>query len=284
MTAPTAQPHQLQCLELWGGSGATDQAASVPGIDVYVSSRPYHGDTAGGDVYLVSMCGAGNITRFVLADVAGHGESVSEVATKLRRLMRKYINTPDQSKLTRAINREFQGGLFATAVLATYFAPTDHLIVVNAGHPSPLHYRAGDGSWAVLGPTEVSSREVGISNLPLGIIEPTSYDQFAVKLEVGDIVVMFTDELIEASSPRGELLGVAGLVKIAESLDAADPAGLLRGLLERVDAYREGAESNDDQTVMVLHHNAADPPALAMSEKIRVLGRMLGIGTLDSAH
>lgn len=286
MAVPDTATHELRCLELWGGSGATDQSASVPGVDVYVSSRPYRGNASGGDVYLVSMCGAGQVARFVLADVAGHGDAVAEVAGKLRKLMRKHMNTPDQSSLTRSINREFQnelaGGLFATAVLATYFAPTDHLIVVNAGHPPPLYFRASSGEWSELGPTDTTSSDVGISNLPLGIIEPTNYDQFAVPLGVGDIVVMFTDELIEAAAPGGKLLGMAGLLKIAESLDPADPAGLLLGLLGRVDAHRGGVEPNDDQTVIVLHHNAADPPKLAMSEKVRVMGRMLGIGRLDT--
>ena len=54
---------------------AADQAVSVHGLDLYVFSRPFRDDVAGGDVYLVSMCGAGNIARILLTDVAGHGIS-----------------------------------------------------------------------------------------------------------------------------------------------------------------------------------------------------------------
>ena len=74
-----AEAHQLQCLEIWGGTTAVDEAVSVHGLDLYAFSRPFRDDASGGDVYLVSMCGAGNIARIMLADVAGHGTLVGSL-------------------------------------------------------------------------------------------------------------------------------------------------------------------------------------------------------------
>ena len=98
---------RLECMEIWGGNQAADNAVSVSGIDCWVISEPHGGDASGGDMHFVSTCGAGKIARFALADVAGHGLSVSDMAVKLRRLMRKHINRLDQTRFARDLNKEF---------------------------------------------------------------------------------------------------------------------------------------------------------------------------------
>ncbi len=287
----TAESHQLQCLEIWGGAAAVDEAVSVHGLDLYVFSRPFRDGVTGGDVYLVSMCGAGNIARIMLADVAGHGTTVGSLGRSLRMLMRKHITTADQTQLARELNREFtrssKQGRFATALLATYFAPTDHLIVVNAGHPPPLWYRSARQTWQLLEAPSPNTREtadesaVGVPNLPLGIIEPTPYAQFAVPLDPGDLVLLYTDALIETRDPRGELLGTCGLLELVRSMDASAFESLSGSIRDALGALRGGASPDDDLTVLVLHHNAADPPRLSVGERFRVLGRMMGIGRIE---
>jgi sigma-B regulation protein RsbU (phosphoserine phosphatase) len=296
MQAPSAQPtkaesHRLECLEIWGGTTAVDEAISVHGLDLYVFSRPFRDEVSGGDVYLVSMCGAGNIARIMLADVAGHGTAVSSLGRTLRRLMRKNITTPDQTQLARELNGEFsrssREGRFATAVLATYFAPTDQLIVVNAGHPPPLWYRADHGTWELLEAPRRETHEisetirVGVSNLPLGIIDPTPYVQFAVPLEPGDLVVFYTDALIETRDRKGEPLGTSGLLDLVRSLDVCAFETLSSSIRNALESLRDGEDSDDDLTVLVLHHNAADPPRLSIGERLRVIGRMMGVGRIE---
>lgn len=279
----TDHPHQLQCMELWGGSAASDRAASVPGIDFYVRSRAFETAESGGDLYYVSMCGQGRIARFVLADVAGHGASVAPLASALRRLMRKHINTPDQSRMVRELNREFDElgtGRFATALMATYFSPTDHLILVNAGHPPPLLRRHADRSWSLIEPDAAGDEPVGIRNLPLGVIQPTGYDQFAIALEPRDTIVLYTDALPETARPDGTRLGTQGLLDLVSEIDFDDGAGLAETITTRLADIRGTPASDDDETVIVLSHNAGEPPAQSLPERIRVIGRMLGIGTL----
>lgn len=170
-------------MEVWGGHDGFVGEVSVPGNDVFVGCTPHHGEAQGGDIYYVSNCAAGLITRFVLADVAGHGSVVASTAAGLRDLMRRSINTPDQSRFARSLNTRFsrESGRFATAVLVSYFAPTDHAIICNAGHPRPLHYSAPRGEWRYLDadvPDALGASrqgEIGASNLPLGVIDPTEY-------------------------------------------------------------------------------------------------------------
>ncbi len=281
--APThgGETFALRCMEIWGGNRAVEQSVSVPGVDVHVASMPHAGDESGGDIYYVSQCGAGNIARVALADVAGHGSAVSELSSTLQGLMRKHINTVDLTRLARALNTEFDaishGGRFATAILATYWAPTDHLILVNAGHPAPLRYRAADDAWSLIDADEASVEDIGVANLPLGVIEPTSFGQTAIGLEPGDVVVLYTDALIEAADADGRQIGQEGLLALAGEIDVNDRDAIGTRLRELVRERRGGADSDDDETVIVLAHNGADPPRHTLGEKIGALGRMLGL-------
>lgn len=271
------QPHALRCMEIWGGAHGASDAISVPGVDVWIASQPHQGDAEGGDVHYVSMCGAGNIARIALADVSGHGGAVAHVSSRLRNLMRKHINTPDMTRLMRALNEDFtaleSAGHFATAILATYFAPTDHLILCNAGAPRPLWRRADRAEWTVLDAGARVDASDAPSNLPLGVIEPTDYEQFAVRLGRGDLILFVTDGVTEARAADGHMLGQQGLLDLVSSLDASRPEALVGALLDALTSRT----LDDDRTVMLLHHNAADPPPLSMGERLSAIARMMGL-------
>jgi phosphoserine phosphatase RsbU/P len=278
--------HTMQCMEVWGGNEAIDNGISVPGIDAWVYSQPYHAQSGGGDIYYTSMCGAARTARFVLADVAGHGSEVSDLALHLRTILRRNIGTPDQTKFARALNRAFgrlsKNGIFATAAMVTYFAPTDQLITCLAGHPRPLWYHAATGRWQLLS-HELPDRVTSSRDFPLGIVHPMEYHQFAVPLGRGDLVVLYSDALIETGGRKDGMgpttIGEEGLLKIAATLDATDPSQFGRVLSEAVDAEfgRTPETRSDDLTVLVLHHNAADPPPLSLGHKLRMMAKMLGL-------
>src|SRR5437899_11480300 len=88
---PDAQ--HMQCMEVWGGNQAVDSGVVMVGLDAWVFSRPFEqSQEGGGDVYYVSSCATGRITRLLVADVSGHGSAVCDVAGQLRSLMRRNIN------------------------------------------------------------------------------------------------------------------------------------------------------------------------------------------------
>ena len=283
----TAPSHALQCLEIWGGNERVHSAVSVPGLDAWITSQPAGDAAQGGDLHYISMCGEGRISRFAIADVSGHGDEAGTMARTLRRLMRQHIYRPDQSRFAQALNREFlhhaSNGRFATALLATYFAPTDQLIVCNAGHPRPLWYQAASHRWLLL--DERSARAAVVAaqprelprNLPLGIIYPTDYVQFVADLSQGDLLLIYTDGIVEATDTRGRLFGEEGLLRLVHSLNSGCPEHLIDQVFQAVNQFCDGP-ANDDQTLLVLHHNAADPPKQSIGAKLLVMAKMLGFG------
>jgi serine phosphatase RsbU (regulator of sigma subunit) len=253
--------HTMQCMEVWGGQGECDSGVTMPGIDAWVVSRPYEGHDAGGDIHYLSSCGTGRISRMLVADVAGHGRKVAKLAASLRGVMRRYVNYVDQGKLVERLNVEFaqisQEGRFATAIVATYFAPSRTLVVCNAAHPRPLAYSSRRKRWIALEPTALGAGSEASqgANLPLGIEESERYEQFRVNLRTGDLVVVYSDALTEARDPAGHFLGEEGLLKIVAEMDPASPADLARSLYQRVVAFTGGAGPGDDVTIMVLRPN-----------------------------
>ena len=85
-------PTRMQCMEVWGGNQSVERSVETAGLKIWVYSRPYGKAHSGGDVHYLSSCASGRITRMLLADVSGHGESVSQIAVALRDLMRQNVN------------------------------------------------------------------------------------------------------------------------------------------------------------------------------------------------
>src|SRR5580693_5399916 len=187
-TVMNDQPQHMQCMEVWGGSQLTAQAVEFGGLDTWVYSKPYGKAHAGGDVYYASSCATGRISRLLLADVAGHGQTVAATAADLRTLMRRFVNRLDQTEFVRLLNQQFavlpKSGAFATAIVTTFFEPSRRLTVCNAGHPRPVLYRAAERQWDFLGTTEVTQRKAP-SNIPLGLYHGAEYEQFDIEIEPG---------------------------------------------------------------------------------------------------
>jgi serine phosphatase RsbU (regulator of sigma subunit) len=267
-------------MEIWGSSAAVDSGISTPGLDIWVLGKPYEGAANGGDVHYVSLCGGGITTRFIVADVAGHGGAVASLALALRALMRRHINRKDQTRLVAGLNREFSalaaGNRFATAVVGTYLATRRQLTVCNAGHPRPLWYRAAQGEWSLLRSETVGQAEAG-SNIPLGVDDAAPYDQFTVPLGKGDVVVIYTDALLEAMNEAGQRLYEDGLLDMVRGVDPSNPANLGRNLLDRLDQYRGGQPADDDVTVLTIHHTATRPPRLSIGQTLDVYAKVFGL-------
>ncbi len=267
----------MQCLEVWGGNQAVDSGVIMAGVDAWLFSQPFENSERGGDVHFVSSCATGRLTRMLVADVSGHGSAVADTATALRRVMRRYMNHIDQRKFVGVLNHEFtalaKAGSFATAVAATYYAPTRELALCNAGHPPPLHYSVAKRTWSALGESETTSAGV-IANIPLGILDISDYQQQRRRLGVGDFVLLYTDSLIESRGRDGKLLGVAGLLEIVRTIDIAEPGEFLARLREAIRSLHGDNLQTDDVTALLFRPNSL-APRIPIGTRIKAQGIML---------
>jgi serine phosphatase RsbU (regulator of sigma subunit) len=261
-------------MEVWGGSQLTSQTVEFGGLDAWVYSKPFGNAQHGGDVYYASSCATGRIARLLLADVSGHGTKVASTAADLRTLMRRFVNRLDQTEFVRLLNQQFSvmssAGTFATAIVATFFEPSRRMTICNAGHPRPLLYRAAQRKWDFLGHEGKAGSTP--SNIPLGLIEISEYDQFDVELEPGDCVLSYTDALLESYDTDGAMLGEQGVLRIARLLGDIEPQNLTEALLREIaERYPENL-SEDDVTVLLVRANGR-PLRVTFREKLAALLR-----------
>ncbi len=256
MVEPMETRHSMTCMEIWGGNRATQRTVTLPGLDAWVYSKPYQQADSGGDVYYVSNCATGRITRLMLADVSGHGSAVAETANQLRLLMRRYVNHIQQVKFVSSMNGEFaklaHAGGFATAVVATFLAPTRRLTFSNAGHPCPLIYTVRDRRWRLLETLhDEEGRLCGPSDLPLGVFEDGTYAELELMLDVGDLVLFYTDAFIESRGVSGEMLGSNAFLDIVSEMDGEHPETLLEQIVLKVTSLYPKNLTDDDVTSLL---------------------------------
>jgi phosphoserine phosphatase RsbU/P len=245
---------RLACFELWSGNRGADHAVELPGLEGWVHAAPFDPASGGGDVYYFSVCSRGLLSRIAVADVAGHGSRASSMAESLRSVLQRFTDSWDQSALVQELNeafgRETVESLYATAAVLGFYSETGELLFSSAGHPPPLWYRAREKSWHLL--VDSTPFSVDIEGLPLGLIPGTVYSQTAVRLGAGDILILYTDGITEATSASGSQLGYAGLLERARQLAPEGPAEVSRALMSLVQAFRAGGPRRDDETLVVL--------------------------------
>jgi sigma-B regulation protein RsbU (phosphoserine phosphatase) len=224
---------------------------SIPGLEVTFRVEAY--DRAGGDLVDFDQVHE-DLFGILVADASGHGISAAVVAAMLSAILHTYPtratprHTHDLGEIGDVLtfaNRHLCDkrieDSFVTAFLASWRPSTRTFEFSRAGHPPPMWWRQG-------------RREVveikDAAGVPLGILSDQSYPTARVRLEPGDVVLMYSDGIGEAADPSGEQFGEARLAA------ALAPGGSPREVLARIDAaveeFTRSARPGDDRTVVIL--------------------------------
>lgn len=252
---------RLACFQLWGGNSKAGHPIELPGLQGWISCTPFGHTAAGGDVYYVSVCSKGQVSRIALADVAGHGESASSVAERLRHVLDQHSDNWDQSALMRELNEAFKrdatGVQFATAVFLGFYVGTGELVFTNAGHLPLLWHHAETGAWDWLEEQTTYARDV--AGLPLGLISGTTYTQVGIELRPGDTLMLYTDGITECRDEGGKELGHEGLLALVRGLTISPlegPVAFGKALAGGLEGFRGKAPQRDDETIVLLQRHA----------------------------
>jgi serine phosphatase RsbU (regulator of sigma subunit) len=115
---------------------------------------------------------------------------------------------------------------------------------VNAGHDLPYLRRSGD-----------DAEELRARGMPLGLMPGMSYEENETVLVAGESVLFYTDGLIEAHNPQGEMFGTPRLRGLL-SERAESGRGLSATLMEELRRFTgEGWEQEDDITLLTLERS-----------------------------
>ncbi len=202
---------------------------------------------AGGDYYDFFKLPEGK-WGLLIADVSGHGTPAAVIMAIVHGLAHAFPGPPcPPGTLLEYLNEHLTSrytatmGAFVTAFYGIYDPVARTLRYASAGHNPPRLKRCTDGSVTALD---------GAQSLPLGIVAGTEYAEARHEFVRGDQVVFYTDGITEAMNPSGRMFGVDRLDSSLENC-MLDAGGLIRTVLQSVEAFAEGHPADDDRTILV---------------------------------
>jgi phosphoserine phosphatase RsbU/P len=183
----------------------------------------------------------------VVGDVSGKGISAALYMARLTRDLRYFaLAEAEPARVLRHMNRVVvesgQDDIFVTMLYAVLDAQKRQLLIANAGHMPPVVRRREEGNVIVLDHA---------SGLPLGILPDPEYTSETFELNPGDSVILFTDGLVEAMNPSGQMYGMERLERSLAKGPSDAPTMLLRVVAE-VQRHVADAAQFDDTTVVCL--------------------------------
>ena len=92
----------------------------------------------------------------------------------------------------------------------------------------------------------------GRPGTPLGLLPNVSYDRMIIKPQPGDLIVLYSDGVSEATNPAGRELGRDDLITVARALNSSSAETFGVQLVDAIDAFRESGVPEDDETIIVL--------------------------------
>lgn len=224
------------------------QAAGRNSGSVDYSARCRQVRALGGDCYDF-MTLPDDRLALVVGDASGKGLAAALMMASVQASLRTaaLFTSNDLAALLKIVNiQAYASSLadrYATVFYGVFDLATRTLRYVNAGHNPPVVLR-NDGSVHWLEP----------SGAPVGMFPDSNYQESVVQLNPGDLVIAYTDGVIEATNPGREEWGVQGLLKATAARERQRSTGaqdLVELIFNSMDDFSRGCQT-DDATSAVL--------------------------------
>lgn len=88
--------------------------------------------------------------------------------------------------------------------------------------------------------------------IPLGILDEVEYEESRFLLQPGDIIILYTDGIVEAMNEQNEMFGFDRLLEVVGRSGTMSAGALLREINDRVNEFAGSAVQHDDLTVIVI--------------------------------
>ncbi len=233
---------------------------SLYGFDIAATTIPAR--EVGGDFY--DFTEQGDNLQFVIADVSGKGVPAA-LFMALTRIIVRACAAPQRraSERLRCANKMIvddsgsaTSGMFVTLFFAMLNRKDRSLVYANAGHNPPLLFRAASSSIVAMDVTGVA----------LGMMADMEYEQRQLSLESGDILLLYTDGIVEAMNGKEEFFGEKRLRSSLAGATQLSAQGILDSILRDLRQFTVGAEQSDDITAIVF--KVEDDPAAETNKTI----------------
>lgn len=219
----------------------------VEGLEIVAKSVP--AKEVGGDYFDFFSAPSGDQIGFIIADASGKGLPGTLYMTRSRSVFRVISSeevypggTLNRSNRYIATDASSGKGMFITVLYLLYNKKTKQMTCANAGHYPPLWFKGKEKTFAAL----------TVSGAPVGIMFEQKYREETIQLSSQDLLVMYTDGVIEAKAESGEMFGVERLKRLIEQNASLSARDLFAKIEAGIKEFIGHAPPFDDLTLMVI--------------------------------
>jgi serine phosphatase RsbU (regulator of sigma subunit)/DNA-binding response OmpR family regulator len=218
----------------------------TPGLRLAGLCRPAY--ETGGDFYDYIVLPRQRL-GIVVGDVTGKSLPAAMVMALARNTVRsELVNNPHPAEAITTANRwlcqDIHRNTFVAVAQALFDPLAYKLWLVNAGQTAAILVRSGQTTYLL--PPDAAG-------LPLGIQPDMTYTQAEISLQPGDILLFYTDGIVEAQNTTGEMFGFDRLESTMRNLpDDRNPDRIIEMLLAETESFVGQAEQHDDITLVAV--------------------------------
>jgi len=217
----------------------------IENLDLYAKMDP--AKEVGGDFYDFFLLDENHI-MLVMADVSGKGVPAALFMVIAKTLIKNHgQNGMSVNEICAMANNQLCEGnddnMFVTAWVGLLELSTGKLLFTDAGHENPIVVHR-DGTAEFIRPARKS--------LPLGAMEGTKYQMNETRVEIGDVLFLYTDGAPEATNSRNEMYGTERLMETLTACPQGNMRELLTVVRTQIDRFVGEADQFDDLTMLAL--------------------------------
>jgi serine phosphatase RsbU (regulator of sigma subunit) len=204
----------------------------------------------GGDFYDFHLLSEGRL-GLVVGDATGKGVPAALVMATtcgMLQLAAQALDSPSPGEVLERVNETLVARIPANMFVTCFYAILDpksgRLFYANAGHDLPYLWHGGE------------AEELRARGMPLGLMPGMGYEEKEITLQAGESALFYSDGLVEAHDPKGEMFGFPRLRELMAEHGGKRSLGDL--LLEELYSFvGEGWEQEDDITLLTLKRSAS---------------------------
>jgi anti-sigma regulatory factor (Ser/Thr protein kinase) len=202
----------------------------------------------GGDFYDFFELGDGRL-GLVVRDASGKGVPAAMVMANTRSVLRTIAQgegvAPGQvlAEANEILDPDIPPNMFVTCFYGVLDPSSSTFTYANAGHDLPYLHRNGD------------AEELRARGMPLGLMLRMSYEEKEVVVDAGESVLFYSDGLVEAHDPEGEMFGFPRLRALVAEYDDEERSLVDLLMKELLSFTGEGWEQEDDITLVTLERS-----------------------------
>jgi phosphoserine phosphatase RsbU/P len=219
----------------------------VPGYEFQGISFPCY--EIGGDYYDFIQRDDGRLV-IALGDVSGKGTAAALLMSSLHAAIHAQTGSHDTIVETiSAVNKYLAENIPPNRFVTLFYAELDPesgaLSFLNAGHNPPLIVHAAG-----------TVEQLASGGLPLGIRANAEYREGRTHMQLGDVLVIYSDGVTEAASPSGEEFGPTRLYEVVSRNVDASAAGIRDRIESALTKFSQGTPAGDDITLVIVKRQA----------------------------